>query len=195
MTVLGYVNDYGVIFGGYRIPVAFLPKLQNGYVLNVATQIGQDISALGQVPNNYGISWNVTFSTSALTANAPSFQSPIRSSQVGVAVFVGSGTARELSYINFLLQTSRRYAFLYSTAGLPYPTVPTFVSGGNAEFCAFPQGADLPNADTVLYYPQFSAPENVTLLVEWTSRYFGDQPDEILSNNPVSEFVVVESPS
>jgi hypothetical protein len=189
MTVLGYVNNYGVIFGGYQKNLDFLPRLQNGFVLNVATQIGLEISALGQVPNNYGISWNVTI------ANAPLFQSPIRSSQVGVAVFVGSGTARELCYINFLLQTSRRYAFLYPTEGLPYPTIPNFVPGGNTEFCAFPQGADLPNADTVLYYPQFCQPENVTLFVEWTARYFGDQPDEILSNNLVSDFVVVESPS
>ena len=194
MTILGYVNDYGVIFGGYQKNVDFLPILQNGFVLNIATQIGLEISALGQDPNNYGISCNVTFSTSALTANAPSFQSPIRSSQVGVAVFVGSGIARELSYVNFLLQSSRRYAFLYPSAGLAYPTVPDFVPGGSTEFCVFPQGADLPHADTVLFYPQFCQPENVTLFVEWTARYFGQQPDEILSNNTVAEYVVVETP-
>jgi hypothetical protein len=187
MTVIGYANDGGLVYGGFVGNVGSLESFQNGYLYNPLPDINEDIfDAGGDFREPYFISWTLLMQTSSLLNNAPRYQSPLTSSAIAIVAFLSQGSVIQQEYVNFLSQKFGFFEFWNLVAYQEYPYTPPIEEGGEFDTLLAPSSLQYTNADSFLVYPQYTEPASIEWQLTYLAVLNNSDGDTVITNLPIA---------
>jgi hypothetical protein len=187
MTVVGYANDGGLVYGAFNGNVPSLESFQKGYLYNPLPDINADISDVGgDVTQPYFISWTLLLQTSALLKNAPIYQSPLTSSAIAVVAFLSQGSVIQQQYLNFMNQKFGFFEFWNLVAYQEYPYTPPIDEGGEFDTLLAPSSLQYTNADSFIVYPQFASADFMGWQLTYLAVLNNSSGDTVITNLPLA---------
>jgi len=166
MVITAYTPGYGQLLGQIQRNVADLPKLQNGFFWDPSPEIERDLLLTGaDIDNPYWIDWDLTVVTSQTTKNAPSLQSPVRSTYSAIVAFLSGGAVIEQDYVNFQSQRFRYHGFWNLLPSIPYPASPDSPTIEEVDVIVPSLSTATSPGDSVLIYPQYSNENDISAFI------------------------------
>jgi len=186
MTVLGYANDGGLVYGAFNKNLYRSGEFQNGFLYNPLPSINEDIASVGgDVNDPYFISWTVLMQTSSLLQNFPRYQAPLTSSAIAVVAFLSQGSVIQQQYLNYLSQKFGFFEFWNLVGYQEYPYTPPIEEGGEIDTLLAPSSLQYTNADSFIVYPQYASPTDIELQLTYLATSNNFDGETVITNLPL----------